>query len=121
MRRTIPCFLFALAMLVAVPAALAGTFVEFNDGRFLEVRSHELLDGWVRLVLGPGSSIVIPAGNVVIIERNDRVVYRHAPDALATEPALAKVQPPVPSLRRQGPTHRGPEHAPGSRVATRRH
>ena len=62
--------------------------------------------------------MVIPAANVVIIERNDRVVYRHAPTAPET-PVFAKVQPPVPSLRRPETIYREPGASSASRVATR--
>ena len=75
MHRKVLAALFVLALLGATSLALAETFVEFNDGRYLKVRSHQVRDSWIRLELQPGASMVIPAANVEIIERDRLIVY----------------------------------------------
>lgn len=81
MHRKVLAALFALALLGAAPVAFAETYVEFNDGRYLKVRSHQVRESWIRLELQPGASMVIPAGNVQIIERDRLIVwYQQASD-----------------------------------------
>ena len=101
--------LFGLVVLGATPVAVAETYVEFNDGRYLKVQSHQVRDSWIRLELQPGASMVIPAGNVEIIERDRLIVYhQHRSDT-----AIALMR----SMKAAGPNEtvamRLPEGTPG--------
>ncbi len=68
------------AFLLALPAA-AADYVQFQDGRFLKVKSYELHDGWVQLQVQDGASMIIPLYRVEIIqgELDSRVAYRADP------------------------------------------
>lgn len=84
MRTTILSSL-ALVFLAAVHPVDAKTVVEFTDGRYLEVHAHEVLEHWVRLEVRQGSTMVIPARRIEVIELDDREVYRQLmPAAIAT-------------------------------------
>ncbi len=68
------------AFLFVAPAA-AADYVQFQDGRFLKVKSYELHDGWVQLQVQDGASMIIPLYRVEIIqgELDSRVAYRANP------------------------------------------
>ena len=59
--------------------------MEFTDGRYLEVHAHEVLEHWVRLEVRQGSTMVVPARRIEMIELDDREVYRQLlPATVAT-------------------------------------
>jgi hypothetical protein len=73
------------ALLSAVlysPLALADEVVEFQDGRYLKVESHEVLDASIRLNVSRDSYVIFPLSRVDRIERNGKEVFRQ-PDPVA--------------------------------------
>ena len=107
MRRNVLLFSLALAGLLAIPASGAKTVVEFTDGRYLEVRAHEVLESWVRLEVERGSMMYVPTRRVEMIQRDEREVYRSpetlivtaAPEPESEEPTLRLRQHPHPESR----------------------
>ena len=58
------------------PLALADEVVEFQDGRYLKVESHEVLDASMRLNVSGESYFIFPLSRVDRIERNGKEVFR---------------------------------------------
>jgi hypothetical protein len=65
-----------LAAALHSPLALADEVVEFQDGRYLKVESHEVLDASIRLNVSGDSYLIFPLSRVDRIERNGRDVLR---------------------------------------------
>ncbi len=96
----------SFAFLFALPAA-AADYVQFQDGRFLKVKSYELHDGWVKLQVQDGASMIIPLYRVEIIEGelDSRVAYRANPSEVQPlvrhEPAHETVAGLLPPRRQR--------------------
>lgn len=65
-----------LTTVLLSPLAFAGEVVEFTDGRYLEVESHQVIDDAMRLNVSGSSYLVFPLSQVDRIERGGREVFR---------------------------------------------
>lgn len=96
-------------VLAALSSATAGELVEFVDGRYLRVESHEAVGAFIRLDVAASSFLVIPAERVEAIQRGGLVVYRPASgvhaSGIASGPAGSMGEPVEAdgALRGRGP------------------
>jgi hypothetical protein len=82
------------------PTDLAGFHVEATDGRVgvVDATSHTLDDGYLVVDIGHwvfGRTVVLPAGIVTVIDRNERLVYIDCTsDEVRASPDVAAVADP---------------------------
>ena len=79
------CLGLALLLLYG-SAATALEVVEFTDGRYLEVRDHEVQQHAIILEVDPGAWVVIPSDQVKAIGRDGETIYPE-PEPRSTLPA----------------------------------
>jgi hypothetical protein len=85
-------YLSVVLVVVALAAvtAWAGEVVHFRNGTFLEIRSHEVKDGMVRVTLGTDAVMAFPVSLVERIENNGKEVYPAAPRPSANKAVAAR-------------------------------
>jgi hypothetical protein len=98
--KTVPVAALLTAVL-AFPLVFADEVVEFQDGRYLKIESHVVLDRSMRLNVSGGSYLIFPLSLVDRIERNGKEVFRH-PDAATSRDPESGASPVLISGLREG-------------------
>ena len=115
MRRILPG-LVLLSVVCLVPAtAEAREVVEFNDGRYLEIRSYRVEGDLIRLDVDRGSFMVIPVASIDEIRRDRDLIFssnrvvtpggsavRTAQGLAHSDPANSEASAPVVTLASLG-------------------
>ena len=75
MARKLTCMILAMLVVSVTGSIFAGEVVRFVDGRYLEIKSHEIDRSMIRLNLRSDSYLIVPVNGVETIERGGLVVY----------------------------------------------
>lgn len=111
-RRAAIGLLSAATLLGAAPAS-AATYVQFADGRALEVQAYKIHRTVIELDLGEGSRMVLPLDGVEWIERNGRGMS----PAVESRNAAATAGPPLPASAESATSRPGDRDAAVGRRA----